>query len=143
MPKNSEVFSSCTITVPPIFLIAFTPIAPSLPGAGKYHGDGALLVAAAAADSNSRSAEGRTKCTSSVCDSDSAAVGIHQQVAVRRRDVSACPAASASPSRACLTMQRGAPAEDLGHQAAVARVEVLHHHQRGGKIRAAGRRALR
>ena len=31
MPKNSEVFSSCTITVPPIFLIAFTPMAPSLP----------------------------------------------------------------------------------------------------------------
>src|SRR6185503_10907086 len=31
MPKNSAVFWSCTITVPPIFLIAFTPIAPSLP----------------------------------------------------------------------------------------------------------------
>src|SRR5262245_15715569 len=31
MPKNSELFSSWTITVPPIFLIALTPMEPSLP----------------------------------------------------------------------------------------------------------------
>ncbi len=31
IPKNWEVFSSWAITVPPIFLIAVTPIAPSLP----------------------------------------------------------------------------------------------------------------
>ena len=31
MPKKSDVASSCAITVPPIFLIALTPIAPSLP----------------------------------------------------------------------------------------------------------------
>ena len=34
-----------------------------------------------------------------------------------------------------LHAQRGAPAEDLGHQAAMARIEVLHHHQRRGEIR--------
>src|SRR5262245_23045215 len=31
MPKNSELFSSWTITVPPIFLIALTPMEPALP----------------------------------------------------------------------------------------------------------------
>src|SRR5256885_16792833 len=31
MPANSAFFASCTITVPPIFLIALTPIAPSCP----------------------------------------------------------------------------------------------------------------
>src|SRR5215468_3334579 len=31
IPKNSELFSSWTITVPPIFLIALTPMEPSLP----------------------------------------------------------------------------------------------------------------
>src|SRR2546425_260412 len=31
MPKNSAVFSSWTMTVPPIFLIALTPMEPSLP----------------------------------------------------------------------------------------------------------------
>src|SRR5262245_22392066 len=31
IPKNSELFSSWTLTVPPIFLIALTPMEPSLP----------------------------------------------------------------------------------------------------------------
>ena len=41
----------------------------------------------AATDSNSRSADGRTKCTSSVRVSDSDAVRVDQQVPVGRRDV--------------------------------------------------------
>ena len=64
IPKNSEVASSWAITVPPIFLIAWTPIAPSLPVPVRTTAI-ARSLKLAATDSNSRSAEGRTKWTSS------------------------------------------------------------------------------
>src|SRR6185369_265476 len=61
MPKNSELCSSCAMTVPPIFLIALTPIEPSLPVPERTTAIARSLYTAAA-DSNNRSAEGRTKC---------------------------------------------------------------------------------
>ena len=132
MPKNCEVCSSCTITVPPIFLIAFTPIAPSRPVPESTTAMARSLYAAAV-DSNSRSADGRTKCTSSDCDSDTVRSGFTSRWRFGGA-IKAQPGSSASPSRASLTSERGALAEDLGHQAAVARVEVLHHDQRHRKI---------
>src|SRR5215471_2086241 len=70
MPKNSALALSCAMTVPPIFLIACTPITPSLPVPVNTTAI-ARSRWLAATDSNNRSAEGRTKCTSSVCVSDS------------------------------------------------------------------------
>src|SRR6266508_565520 len=69
MPKNSELFSSCTITVPPIFLIARTPMEPSLPVPVRTTAM-ARSLKLAATDSNNKSADGRTKWTSSDCVSD-------------------------------------------------------------------------
>ena len=65
MPANSADVGSCTITVPPRDFTAPTPIAPSRPvpvntqatARGPY---------APATDSNSRSADGRTKWTNSL-----------------------------------------------------------------------------
>src|SRR5262245_20266694 len=75
MPKNSELFSSCTITVPPIFFIALTPIAPSLPVPERTTAMERSLKLAAT-DSKSKSAEGRTKWTSSDCDRDKVPSGL-------------------------------------------------------------------
>ena len=65
MLKNSEVASSWTMTVPPRALIAVTPIEPSLPAPVRTTAM-ARSPYAAATDSNRRSADGRTKFTSSV-----------------------------------------------------------------------------
>src|SRR5207245_5014889 len=59
MPKNSEVASSWAITVPPIFLMACTPIWPSLPVPVSTTAM-ARPLKPAATDSKRRSAEGRT-----------------------------------------------------------------------------------
>src|SRR5262245_16164455 len=74
IPKNSEVASSCAITEPPIFLIARIPIDPSLPVPVRTTAS-ARSRKTAATDSNSRSAEGRRKCTSSELVSDSVRSG--------------------------------------------------------------------
>src|SRR5207249_1484098 len=58
MPKNSALLSSWTITVPSIFLIALTPIEPSLPVPVKTTAM-ARSLKLAATDSNNRSAGGR------------------------------------------------------------------------------------
>src|SRR5262245_22220638 len=75
IPKNSELFSSWTITVPPIFFIALTPIAPSLPVPERTTAMERSLKLAAT-DSKSKSAEGRTKWTSSDCDRDKVPSGL-------------------------------------------------------------------
>src|SRR5262249_23299498 len=103
MPPNSELSWSCTITVPPIFLIAFTPIAPSVP-----EPESTTAIArsrkAAAVDSNSRSAEGRTKCTSSVCVSVSDPSGLTSRRLFGGAIITV-PAATLSPCRASFTLR--------------------------------------
>src|SRR4029077_16156978 len=66
IPKNSDEASSCAMTVPPRCLMAVTPIEPSWPVPVRTTAM-ARLPYEAATDSNSRSADGRTKLTSSVC----------------------------------------------------------------------------
>src|SRR5262245_48204032 len=70
IPKKSLVASSWAMTVPPIFLMAWTPIVPSLPVPVRTTAI-ARCLKLAATDSKSRSADGRTKWTSSVWASDS------------------------------------------------------------------------
>ena len=60
IPKNSEDGSSWASTVPPTFLMAFTPMEPSLPEPLSTTAI-ARSLKLPAVDSKSRSAEGRTK----------------------------------------------------------------------------------
>src|SRR6516164_90466 len=70
IPLNSASAGSSAMTVPPLDLTADAPIAPSLPVPVSTHAM-ALGPYAPATDSNSRSADGRRKCTSSLLDSTS------------------------------------------------------------------------
>src|SRR5262249_48830665 len=101
MPANSAFFASCTITVPPIFLMAFTPIAPSEPLPESTTAM-ARSLKLAAVDSNSRSAEGRTKCTSRVCVREMLRSGLTSRCRLGGATW-ARPGRSSSPSTASLT----------------------------------------
>jgi hypothetical protein len=69
------------------------------------------------------------------------AARVHQQVAVRRRDEGDAALQGVALVR-LPDAEGGALAEDLGQQAAVARIHVLHHHQRGRKIGGQGAKHL-
>ena len=137
MPGNSAVFGSWAITVPPMLLIAVTPIAASLPVPVSTTPI-ARSRKLAATDSNNRSAEGRRKCTSSESASASRPSGLTSRW-WSGGAMKTVPDLELLPGLRLLDGQAGAPGEDVRHQAAVAAVEVLDHRDRrleiGGKPR--------
>ena len=125
--------------VPPIFLIARSPMAPSAPVPVSTTAI-ARSLQEAATDSNSRSADGRTKWTSSDCESESEPSGFTSRCRLGGA-VYTVPGLRWSPSSASLTFKRGPPAEDVGDEAAMTRVEMLDDDDRRARSRRAALRA--
>ena len=101
MPVNRAVVRSSTMTMPPADLIARTPTAPSLPEPLSTTAM-VCLPHVRASDSNSRSADGRTKCSGPSRDSRSRGPR-RTEMCAPVGQTSTSPGRTASPSTAART----------------------------------------